>query len=116
MILIVGTIRIALERLAEAKPAMQKVIAASRKEPGCLEYSYAEDILDPGLIHIAERWESQEAFDEHFASDHIAEWCGKWANLGIFDRKLSIHEVSEPQAIPLRTKSGSSAPEKSPAS
>jgi quinol monooxygenase YgiN len=116
MILIVGTIRIAPERLAEAKPAMQKVITASRKELGCLEYAYAEDILDPGLIHIAEHWESQEAFDEHFASDHIAEWCGAWKNLGIFDRKLSIHEVSEPQAIPLRTKSGSLEPERSPAS
>jgi quinol monooxygenase YgiN len=116
MILIVGTIRIAPERLAEAKPAMQKVIAASRKEPGCLEYSYAEDILDPGLIHIAERWAAQDAFDEHFASDHIAEWCGKWINLGIFDRKLSIYEVSEPQAIPLRAKSNSPEPAKSPAS
>ncbi len=102
MLLIVGTIRIAPERLAEAKPAMQKVIAASRKEAGCLEYSYAEDILDPGLIHIAERWVSQAAFDEHFASNHLAEWCGAWKSLGIFDRKLSIHEVSEPQAIPLR--------------
>jgi quinol monooxygenase YgiN len=102
MLLVVGTIRIAPERLAEAQHAMQKVIAASRKEPGCLEYCYSEDILDPGLIHITERWVSQDAFDEHFASDHIAEWCGKWKNLGIFDRRLSIYEVNEPLAIPLR--------------
>jgi quinol monooxygenase YgiN len=103
MLLIIGTIRIAPERLAEAKPAMQKVIAASRKEPECLEYSYAEDILDAGLIHITERWASQAAFDEHFASDHLAEWCGAWKNLGIFDRKLSIYEVGGVQAIPPRT-------------
>ena len=45
---------------------------------------------------------SQVAFDEHFASDHIAEWCGAWKNLGICDRKLSIYEVGEPQAIPPR--------------
>ena len=102
MILIVGTIRIAPERLAEAMSAMRKVIAASRKEVGCLDYSYAEDILDPGLIRISERWESQAAFDEHFVSGHIAEWCGSWKNLGIFDRSLSIFTVSEPQAIPLR--------------
>ncbi len=81
---------------------MQKVIAASRKEAGCLEYSYAEDILDPGLIHITERWADQVAFDDHFASNHLAEWCGAWKNLGICDRKLSIYEVGEPQAIPPR--------------
>ncbi len=102
MLLIVGTIRIAPERLAEARPAMRKVIAASRKEAGCLEYAYAEDIQDPGLIHITERWVSQAAFDDHFVSGHIAEWCGAWKNLGIFERKLSIYEVGEPQAIPLR--------------
>jgi quinol monooxygenase YgiN len=102
MILVTGTIRIAPERLAEAQPAMQKVIAASRKEEGCLEYFYAEDILEPGLVHITERWVSQAAFDEHFASSHIAEWCGSWKNLGICDRKLSIFQVGEPLAIPLR--------------
>ena len=102
MLLVTGTIRIAPERLAEAQPAMQKVIAASLKEKGCLEYSYAEDILEPGLVHITERWVSQAAFDEHFASSHIAEWCGSWKNLGIAERRLSIFHVDEPQAIPLR--------------
>jgi quinol monooxygenase YgiN len=102
MLLIVGTMRIAPERLAEARPAMRKVIAASRKESGCLEYSYAEDIEEPGLIHITERWASQAAFDEHFVSGHIAEWCGARKTIGIRDRKLSIYEVGEPQAIPLR--------------
>ncbi len=81
---------------------MRKVITASRKEAGCLEYFYAEDVLEPGLIHIAERWTDQAAFDEHFVSGHIAEWCGSWKHLGIHDRKLTIFEVNEPQAIPLR--------------
>ena len=102
MLLITGTIRIAPARLAEARPAMQKVITASRGETGCLEYSYAEDVLDPGLVHINERWADQAAFDEHFVSGHIAEWCGSWKNLGIHDRKLTIFEVKEPQPIPLR--------------
>ncbi len=102
MLLIVGTIRIAPERLNEARPAMQKVIAASREEPDCLEYSYAEDVLDPGLVHIIERWTDQTAFDEHFVSGHIAEWCGSWKNLGINERKLAIFEVNTPLAIPLR--------------
>ena len=33
---------------------MHKMIASSRDEPGCLHYSYAEDVLEPGLIHVTE--------------------------------------------------------------
>jgi quinol monooxygenase YgiN len=102
MLLVLGTIRIAPERRADTQAAMQKVIVASRKEAGCLEYSYAEDILEAGLIHIVERWATQADFDAHFESGHIAEWCGKWKNLGITDRKLAIYAVGEPLAIPLR--------------
>jgi quinol monooxygenase YgiN len=56
MLLIIGTIRLPADRLAAARPAMASMIEASRAEPGCLEYSYAEDVLEPGLIQVKERW------------------------------------------------------------
>jgi quinol monooxygenase YgiN len=37
----------------------------SRAEPGCLEYAFAADPIDPGRVILFERWESQEALDEH---------------------------------------------------
>ena len=37
----------------------------SRSEPGCLEYTFAADPLDPGRVILFERWESQEVLDEH---------------------------------------------------
>jgi quinol monooxygenase YgiN len=55
MLLITGTFRIPPERLAEARPAMAAMIAASRAEAGCLDYSYAEDLLEPGLIRVTDR-------------------------------------------------------------
>ena len=53
MILIVGTVRLAAGTLAAARPAMARMIAASRAEPGCRAYSYAEDVLDDdgGMPH-----------------------------------------------------------------
>ncbi len=35
---------------------MAAMITASRAETGCLGYSYAEDVLDPGLIRVCELW------------------------------------------------------------
>ena len=40
----------------------------SRSEPGCLEYVFCADPLEPGRVVLFERWESQEALDAHLAA------------------------------------------------
>lgn len=97
MLLIVGTVRLPPENRAAARPVMARMVAASRDEDGCLEYAYAEDISDPGLIHVKELWTDQAALDRHFASDHIAEWRAAWPVLGIGERALRMYDVAEPR-------------------
>jgi len=93
VLLIVGTIRLPAEKLAAALPAMRAMIEASRAEDGCTHYSYAADVLDPGLVHVKEVWHDRPALDRHFASDHIALWRTSWPALAICDRDLVIYEV-----------------------
>ena len=76
---------------------MRAMIEASRSEDGCVEYGYAEDVLDSGLIHVKEVWRDQAAFDRHFVSSHIADWRASWPGLGIKDRDLRVYEVGEPR-------------------
>ncbi|EXS70222.1 putative quinol monooxygenase [Sphingobium sp. Ant17] len=97
MLLIVGTIRLPAQNLGAARPAMQQMVEASRAESGCVEYSYAEDVLDPGLIHIKELWTDQDALDRHFTMAHIAQWRAAWPALGIGDRDLRVYDVNEPR-------------------
>jgi quinol monooxygenase YgiN len=99
VLLIVGTIRLAADLLDAARPAMASMIEASRAEAGCLEYSYAEDVLDRGLIHVKERWTNRGALGEHFKSGHIADWRASWSSLGIGERNLRLYEVGDPQPI-----------------
>jgi quinol monooxygenase YgiN len=40
----------------------------SRREDGCLEYTYAADPLEPGRVVLFERWETQSALDAHLAA------------------------------------------------
>lgn len=98
MLLIVGTVRLPPENLAAARPVMRRMVEASRAEPGCLDYGYAEDVLDPGLIHVKEVWADQAALDRHFAAPHLAEWRSAWPALGIGERKLHVYEVGDPRA------------------
>lgn len=95
MLLIVGTIRLPPENITEARPVMARMVRASRGEDGCMEYAYAEDILELGLVHVKELWSDQEALDRHFASAHIAEWRANWPGLGITDRHLRVYDVGD---------------------
>ena len=97
MLVVIGTIRLLAERLDEARPAMQRMISGSRAEPGCIEYSYAQDVLDAGLIHVTEVWSDRAALDAHFRSPHIADWRASWAVLGIGERNLMLYEAGEPK-------------------
>lgn len=97
MLLIIGTVRLPPDNLDAARPVMQRMVESSRAEPGCLDYGYAEDVLDPGLIHVKEMWADQAALDRHFASPHSAEWRAAWPELGIGERRLFVYEVGEPR-------------------
>jgi len=97
MLLIIGTVRLPPEKLEEAKPAMERMVRASRAEPGCLEYAYARDVLDAGLIRVTEVWIDRAALDAHFASPHLAGWRASWPALGIGERNLVLYEAGEPR-------------------
>lgn len=94
MVIVQGEFRIPADRLPEARPMMMAVIAATRSEAGCLLYSFAEDVCDPGLIRISERWESRAALAAHFDQPHMTVWAGQRAALGVTGRKVSILTVS----------------------
>ena len=95
MLLIAGTVRIPPERVAEALVAARRMIEATRGEDGCVRYAFAEDVLEPGLIHISEVWRDQAALERHFASAHMAVWRAAGRDLGLHDHNLRIHEVGE---------------------
>jgi len=97
MLLIAGTIRLPSDRVSDALFAMKRMVESSRAEEGCEEYCYAQDLFDPGLIHVKELWRDQMALDRHFASVHLAGWRAAWPELGIHDRDLCVYDVGEPR-------------------
>jgi quinol monooxygenase YgiN len=99
VILVSGRFRLPLDRVAEARPAMAKVIAASRAEPGCRDYSYAEDVTEPGLFRVHEGWDSLEALQAHFATAHMKEWQSVRETLGFHDREVVAHHTDSPVSL-----------------
>jgi quinol monooxygenase YgiN len=96
MIVVSGRFRLPLDRIAEAQPAMAKVIAASLAEPGCRAYAYAEDVREPGLFRVSEAWDSREALQAHFATGHMKRWQQEREAHGFHDRDVTAYEAGDP--------------------
>lgn len=73
MIVVVGEVRFGAGEIERLRPDLAKAIAATRAEDGCEHYAYAVDLLDPNLLHVAERWRDQDSLDAHMATPHVAE-------------------------------------------
>ena len=99
MLLIVGTFAIPPAILPAAHLVMNEIVRNSKAEDGCEEYVYAEDLFEPGLIHVKELWRDQSALDLHSASGHLAEWRSSWVRFGIGSRNLRVYEVGVPRTI-----------------
>ena len=99
MLIVAGTVRVPAQRLDAFRPHMSQMLAASRAEDGCLDYSYAEDVTDPGLIRVFERWRDQAALDAHFSTPHMARWRAAWPAFGVSDRRLFAYEVASERSV-----------------
>jgi quinol monooxygenase YgiN len=94
MIVIAGTVRIPVGSLDRCRPAMKAMVDGSNAEDGCLYYAYAEDVFEPGLIWVSEAWRDGDALKAHAESAHMAAWRAAGAALGLYDRKLKMHDVA----------------------
>lgn len=94
MLVLAGSIRLPPENLEAARPVMQAMIEASRAEPGCIAYSFAPDLLEPGLIRIFEVFRDLEAQQFHAASQHMKDWRAAWPALGIGERQITRYDVA----------------------
>jgi quinol monooxygenase YgiN len=94
MLMLAGTIRIPAENMEKARPVLRALINATRAEAGCLDYAFAEDVIDAGLLHIREIWRDQAALDEHRATPHMTAWRAAHGALGVHGRTLLQYDIS----------------------
>jgi quinol monooxygenase YgiN len=99
VILVIGWVRLAPEDVATALPAAQAMMAASQAEDGCFEYAYSEDLSEPGMIRVAERWRDFAALDAHFRTPHMAAWREALSKVRLLERKVSAFEVAGERAL-----------------
>ena len=99
MLLVIGTIRVSPDAVAAMRPVMEELAAATRQEDGCIEYGCAEDLLDPGLIHVKEIWRDQAALDRHRETPHTAKARESMGGLSVLGGGLQIVDFEDFRAF-----------------
>lgn len=99
MIVVQGEARFHPDDMDMLRDAAAWMVPETRAEPGCVAYAFAEDVLDRGLVHIAERWADDAALAAHFASAHIARFNGVLGKARVLSIKVTSYAVSAEKVL-----------------
>jgi len=72
MLIVLAKAQVGEGSLEPAMAAIAEMVAASNAEEGCIAYAFTQDLLEPGIIHIVEKWKDEAALASHFATPHMA--------------------------------------------
>jgi quinol monooxygenase YgiN len=81
MLIVLAKAQVGADAMDAAKAAIADMVAASNAEEGCIAYAFTQDLLEPGIIHIVEKWQDDAALAAHFATPHMAAFGAAIAGL-----------------------------------
>ena len=68
---VVALVNVRPEKLQEAFEAFDPLIAATRREEGCIRYEMLQNVEDQYDLTFVEEWASPAALLEHFETEHF---------------------------------------------
>lgn len=74
MIIVHGTFPVKADVRDDALELMRQMASASRAEEGCISYEFYVGLTDPNTLLLFQEWESVDALQGHFETDHMEEF------------------------------------------
>jgi quinol monooxygenase YgiN len=72
MIIIAGSLSFDPADREDVLASLVEVTVASRRDDGCVEYVWSEDLEAPNTFRFFECWDTKAALDAHLAAPHEA--------------------------------------------
>ena len=95
MIIALGDVYAQIPRRDEVRELMSLTQRRVAEQPGCLSFTFAETLDDPGHFLIVQSWRDQRALDEHYRSEAFARYQAEIANWLVRTSELRVHVVQE---------------------
>ena len=77
---------------AELRAGVRTLVAATREEPGCVEYGAYVSEGDPAAVRFFEVWRDEAARDAHVLTPHFQTFFA--LSKGLLGRRPEIDEVA----------------------
>ena len=94
MIIIAGTLTVDPDKVDDLLAAAVPLMEATNAEPGNLAYVFTKSVVDPGTVHVFEKWESEEALGGHFQAPHMAAFQASIGDFGVSGMDLLKYEIA----------------------
>ena len=72
---IVASIEAKPDKIDLVNAELQKLIAPTLKEAGCIQYDLHQDNQNPAFFLFFENWETRELWQDHMNNTHLAEYA-----------------------------------------
>jgi quinol monooxygenase YgiN len=79
----------------------RKVVPATRREKGCLSYTYLRDAHDPRVLWSVECWQDEAALSAHNSQPHTSEIFAALKAAKVLSMTAKRHDVSRISDVPL---------------
>jgi quinol monooxygenase YgiN len=83
MLIVLAKAKVGEGALEQARTAIADMVAASNAEEGCIAYAFTQDLGDPAILHIVEKWQDDAALAAHFATPHMTAFDAAIAGLDV---------------------------------
>jgi quinol monooxygenase YgiN len=95
MIIVMGYMQVQPEHLAQFKRRLAQHCALVAQFDGCAQYSFSEDMAEPGKIWVAERWRDRAAQAAHMAGDHMAAFNMLMKYMPLISAQIESYETDD---------------------
>ncbi len=93
MIVVLADVYAQAPHRAQVREAMLASQAAARAEDGCLSYTFAETLEEPGHYILQERWRDGAALEAHFRGAGLAAYREAVTPLLVRDSEVRVFTV-----------------------
>jgi quinol monooxygenase YgiN len=95
VIVALGDISAKIPHLDDVRRVMRDTQQRVREQPGCVSYTFAEALDDPGHFVVMQEWQDRAALDGHYRSGAFADYQAAIAPLLVRDTDLRVSETAQ---------------------
>ncbi len=100
MLIVAGEVKVAdAGEVEKARAAVVTMMEETAKEAGCITYAFSQDLPDPCMIRIFERWENQAALAAHFEAPHMAAFMAALADVNVLSVDTKLYDAENERPV-----------------